>query len=370
VPDSHDPSDFPVVFQSFPRRLASPRGGWDIPCPCLARHRNQDRRWSARLWRQGKQLRFWCGRGCKWAEAVEATGTRTTDWWINEGRTMSGSFVPASKPVAEYSYYDFSPTGQKRLAYQVVRTEPKGFFQRRPAPDGKGWVNFMGKCWTWIDLNGKRQTMSHESHPHPGIAQGAVLLEPVRRVPYHWPELRGRPDDPVYVVEGEKAADAIAELGFLATCSPGGAGKWPVGFGGHLTGRRVAILPDNDEPGEEHAALVAGSLVVYHAAEVRVLMPNWQGFDLGPGEDVYDWLRRVAPDSEGLAAHDKRRRALSALTRRFDCLVRQKGQIIDTTNAGTLNYKATAVKGEKRGGGKYTNAARAKVASTTDPVLG
>jgi hypothetical protein len=201
--------------------------------------------------------------------------------------------------VAEYSYYDFSPTGQKRLAYQVVRTEPKGFFQRRPAPDGKGWVTSWASAGPGRGTGARWEATNHDrtASPYTPPSPGAVLLLPVRRVLYHWPELRGRPDDPVYVVEGEKAADAIAALGFLAVCSPGGAGKWPAGFGGHLTGRRVAILPDNDEPGEEHAALVAGSLVVYHAAEVRVLMPNWQGFDLGPGEDVYDWLRRVAPDS-------------------------------------------------------------------------
>ena len=37
--------------------------------------------------------------------------------------------------VAEYPYFDL----EGRLRYQVLRTEPKGFRQRRPAAKG-GWI--------------------------------------------------------------------------------------------------------------------------------------------------------------------------------------------------------------------------------------
>ena len=60
--------------------------------------------------------------------------------------------------------------------------------------------------------------------------------------------------------EGEKAADALTKLGVSATCSPHGAGKWRDEYSAHLKDADVVILPDNDEPGEQHAAMVANSL--------------------------------------------------------------------------------------------------------------
>ena len=65
---------------------------------------------------------------------------------------------------------------------------------------------------------------------------------------------------PVYIVEGEKAADALAGLGVVATCSPGGANKWRAEYGKPLAGADVVILPDNDAPGRRHATAVAKAL--------------------------------------------------------------------------------------------------------------
>jgi 5S rRNA maturation endonuclease (ribonuclease M5) len=64
----------------------------------------------------------------------------------------------------------------------------------------------------------------------------------------------------VFVVEGEKDADRLSALGVVATCNPGGAGKWRAGYSEMLRGARVAVLPDNDESGRRHARQVAESL--------------------------------------------------------------------------------------------------------------
>ena len=58
----------------------------------------------------------------------------------------------------------------------------------------------------------------------------------------------------VYVVEGEKAADAVASLGLVATTSAGGAKAAAKTDWSPLAGRKVVILPDNDAPGEAYAA--------------------------------------------------------------------------------------------------------------------
>jgi 5S rRNA maturation endonuclease (ribonuclease M5) len=67
-------------------------------------------------------------------------------------------------------------------------------------------------------------------------------------------------DDPVFIVEGEKDVESLRVLGLTATCNPMGAGKWRSSFDRYLGGRDVIILPDNDEPGKNHARQVAASL--------------------------------------------------------------------------------------------------------------
>src|SRR5207249_2375561 len=107
------------------------------------------------------------------------------------------------EPVATYDYVDEGGT----LLSQVCRFLPKAFKQRRP--DGAGG-------WTW-NLNG------------------------TRRVLYHLPELRAAvaAGKRVFVVEGEKDADAVRQAGYAATCNAGGAGKWRREYGAELKGADV-----------------------------------------------------------------------------------------------------------------------------------
>ncbi|MBI4310221.1 MAG: DUF3631 domain-containing protein [Chloroflexi bacterium] len=152
--------------------------------------------------------------------------------------------------IATYDYRD----EQGQLLFQVVRYQPKAFRQRRP--DGSGG-------WTWN-------------------------LDGVRRVPYRLPELLAAPPGTViYVVEGEKAANALAGRGLVATCSPHGAGKWRGEYASAFAGRQVVILPDQDAPGKAHVAQVVASLFPVAETVKVVELPG-----LAPGEDVYDWLAR------------------------------------------------------------------------------
>ena len=86
-------------------------------------------------------------------------------------------------------------------------------------------------------------------------------MKGVQRVLYHLPAIAALdPGSRTYVVEGEKAADALAALGLTATCSPGGANKWRDEYATYLRDLDVVMLPDNDEPGRQHAAMVTKSL--------------------------------------------------------------------------------------------------------------
>ena len=132
--------------------------------------------------------------------------------------------------VKRYDYTDAAGV----LLYQVERTDPKGFRQRRP--DGKGG---------WI-----------------------YNLEGVPRTLYRLPTLATSCE--IWIAEGEKDCDTLAALGFTATTNSGGAGNWPKDCTAHFTDKRVVILPDADTKGQEHAEDVARALHGV-AACVRVL---------------------------------------------------------------------------------------------------
>src|SRR5690606_3364027 len=126
--------------------------------------------------------------------------------------------------------------------YQVLRFgtgDGKEFRQRRP--DGRGG-------WTYRTRG-------------------------VRRVLYRLPEVLAavREGRPVYLVEGEKDADAIAAAGAVATSITNGAkGQWSEEYTATLTGAHVVIVADNDAPGLAHARRVQGYLDG-RAASVRVV---------------------------------------------------------------------------------------------------
>jgi len=162
-----------------------------------------------------------------------------------------GAFPAKTNELKEVAAYDYrDEAGQ--LLYQSVRYEPKTFRQRRP--DGAGG-------WAWN-------------------------MEGVRRVPYRLPELlAAEHETPIFIVEGEKDANNLMRAGLVATCNVGGAGKWREEYNPFFAGRHVVIIPDNDEPGSKHAAMVVGHLKPV-AASVKLLELT----GLAEKGDVSDWL--------------------------------------------------------------------------------
>ena len=131
------------------------------------------------------------------------------------------------------------------------------------------------------DKNGKtyRQRRIDEASGQPMWGMAGVTA-----LPYRLHELAAS-TQPVFICEGEKAADAVAKLGLIATTNHGGAGKWWQPLTDWFRGRQVIILPDNDEPGERHARVVADALTGT-AKSIRIVrLPG-----LPKKGDVVDWL--------------------------------------------------------------------------------
>lgn len=187
-----------------------------------------------------------CHRGCDIKDICTFTGLSLADLHYKEptSRTNNGRVI-----VAEYDYQSADGT----LLFQTVRYNPKDFRQRQP-----GTV----KPWIWT-LKGIQTVIYHLPDVIQGVASGETI----------------------YIVEGEKDADKLKSLGLCATCNPMGAGKWKGYYSPYLQSASVVIIPDNDQPGREHAADVAMKLKDI-ASSIRILeLPN-----LPLKGDVSDWI--------------------------------------------------------------------------------
>ena len=163
------------------------------------------------------------------------------------------------KLVATYDYVD--PAG--KLIFQKLRYEPKNFVQRAPVGEGR---------WNY-SLSG--------------------LTKPL----YRLPDLVSC--QVAICCEGEKDADAVNALPWAslangkpfprvsATCNFDGAGhgKWKDEYAPYFTGKMVAIIPDNDEPGKLHANEVADSVSRYAFSVKIIELP-----DMPEHGDVSDYL--------------------------------------------------------------------------------
>lgn len=235
------------VLEHFPdaRQVGS---NWQVRCPA-----HDDRKASLSIAQGEKGVLLNCKANCATADVVAAMGLTMQDLFDDAPRPRRQQ----SRIVAEYDYRDEAGA----VLFQAVRFEPKDFRQRRVDAQGNVHWNLQG----------------------------------VRRVLFRLPELlAARPAQSVFVVEGEKDALALSDgpgpsgssgFGLVATTCPMGAGKWRPEYVPALAGRKVVILPDNDEPGRKHAREVAASLHGQAASVKIVELPG-----LPPKGDVSDWI--------------------------------------------------------------------------------
>lgn len=225
--------------------------GWKARCPA---HKDTQPSLTIGIGLDGQVL-LHCHAGCDLTTILTALGLSLRDLFPNDafanarpGAGASHTTPPRRRISAVYDYV--APDGT--LLYQTVRLDPKGFYQRRP--DGKGgWIH---------DLQG------------------------VERVLYRLPALLAAPTRAVWLVEGEKDADALTALGLLATTAVGGASAaWLAQYTAWLADHPVILLPDNDAPGLARVWTIAQALwgVV---PRIRILeLPG-----LPAKGDVSDWL--------------------------------------------------------------------------------
>jgi hypothetical protein len=188
-----------------------------------------------------------------WCCHDHKVGGSVIDWVMHERNVTAGEAMRllggnsnAAVIVKTYDYTD----AKGKLVYQICRYVPKKFKARRP--DGEGG-------WIWN-------------------------LERVKRVLYHLPAVIAGQE--VCLPEGEKDADDLVKLGFLATTNPFGAGKWEPQYSETLRAKDVVLfgdVGDEDHAGEEHTALRIASLSGGARTIKSVTLPD--GF-----HDVSDYI--------------------------------------------------------------------------------
>lgn len=200
---------------------------------------------------------------CSFIEACARLGGERTTMAVAVALSSSLTSERRRPPDSVSEYRDLGPGGPETdpLLFQVLRWEApvdgerKEIKQRRPDPE------------------------------HPG--EWIYNLHGVTRVLYNYRAMMEAPaDSTIYLVEGEKCADALISSDRLATTSPGGAKQWREHYGIEFGGCHVVILPDNDQDGQDYA-LAAATSIYPTAASVKIVnLPN-----LLPKGDIYDWLQ-------------------------------------------------------------------------------
>jgi 5S rRNA maturation endonuclease (ribonuclease M5) len=209
-------------------------GNWS--CPGEAHSRGDVKPSLTVTIENGKPL-LYCHAGCHTEDVLKGLGLEMKDLMENVER----------REIANYLYKDIDGA----VLFRKTRYEPKDFLVWHMDDQGN-WVPKIGDT---------------------------------KRVLYNLPELKAAiaKNEVVYIVEGEKDADAMMRKGYTATCNYEGAAKWSPGYAQWFNGAHVVIVADRDEAGYQHARDIKDSLQGF-AHSVRVVQAKVQR----PKADISD----------------------------------------------------------------------------------
>lgn len=174
------------------------------------------------------------------------------------------------------------------------------------------------------------------------VGDGTFLLKSPDGLKPLYNRTRMKTATDIIVVEGEKCVHALAELGFVATTSPMGAGKADQADWTPVAGKTVYLWPDDDPPdakdfrtGVEHMKQVQAILERLEPAP-RIRWVNIDALDLPEKGDAADFVESISgmPGDEQQAAV---RAVLSAsvpvaaaddVWRRFDDIISGRQKVI------------------------------------------
>lgn len=290
----------PAVQRVLDRLEGGKRVGkeWRAKCPV---HNGDGLSLTISAGDDGRALLHCFAEGCSAESIVAAIDLTTADLFPPTGDTswtLTQSNGKAKKQSKTY------PTMQKAIGaarYGVAKSadvtvEQVSISRQDVYHDAMGREAFLVVRFDFVD--GKEFRPIHKS------VDGWRIADPPGKLP-----LYGLPDignaERVYIVEGEKCAEALRSIGLTATTSAHGSKSAEKTDWTPLAGRECVVLPDNDKPGEGYAEAVAGCLAKLDPpATVRVVrLPDLPE----NGGDVADWIeaRECTEPDELRAAVEK-----------------------------------------------------------------
>jgi hypothetical protein len=276
-------------------------GQWVCSCPVLGHGRgNGDKNPSLSITESDGKVLFHCHGGCDQRDVFDAV--RARDLLPTTPKREEISFTQHQAPVLEKEWLYRNEDGDTLFTKRRYKTS-----------DAKGKTYSIHR----VDAQGKR----------------IAGLKDTRIVPYQLPELldaktAGRA---IYLVEGEKAADALVSIGAIATTSHTGAGSWPDEITQYFAGANIVVIPDNDEPGRAYARRAISRLLPV-VKSIRYL-----DLDLMvEGDDAYEWVYHAKGTRKELADMAKQAPVITK-----EMAVTDSEQSIETTQTETEAFNPT-----------------------------
>lgn len=220
-------------------------------CKCPS---HDDKKASLTITEDNDKILMHCHAGCELNSILKSVGLTEKDLFNN---TLKNTQIKP-KIVAEYIYKDEND----KYLYKVLRYEPKKFVQAK----------YDNGNWIW-------------------------KMDNVRYVLYNLSNVIK--SNTIFFVEGEKDADNLNKLGFIATTTVGGAAsfnKRAAEYIPFLKGKNVFIIPDNDKAGYKYADDIKKALKSI-VNEIRVLKLVDFVKNLKEKEDISDVLLKYGKEN-------------------------------------------------------------------------
>jgi hypothetical protein len=241
-------------------------GQWLASCPVPGHGSgNGDKNPSLSITESEGKVLFHCHAGCDQREVFDAV--RERNLLQSTPKREEISYTQHQQPVLEKEWVYRAEDGTELFTKRRYKTS-----------DAKGKTYSIHR----VDASGKR----------------VAGLKNTRIVPLNLPELLAakKAGKAIYLVEGEKAADALTSIGAVATTSHTGAGSWPTEITQYFAGANVVVIPDHDEPGRSYAKRAIAHLLPV-VKSIRYLDLNL----MMEGDDAHEWVHDMQGTRKELA---------------------------------------------------------------------